>query len=464
MKLGRILVLLVLVAGLGAYLYWVELPKAKQEEEGQKLVDAATDDITGVDLVYADREIHLRKDGTTWKLVKPVEDEADEAAVKALLGALTGAKVTKTIDEAKDLAAFGLDKPDPTVRLAVRGATGPVVHVGKNTQIGGKSYVRLGDEPQVRLTASSLKFALNKQPKDLRDKQLLAFQDDQVQKVQVVQGAETTTLVRKDKDAWTVEPGNHVADATEVRSYLSSLRSTRAVDFPTTDAAAAGLEQPRLAVTVTVEQDKTQTLELGAETTVGTSKQVYAKRADQPTIVSLGEWSWRTLAKDANQFRDKTVLGFDPGRVGRLVLERKAGTGATLTRAGDSWAVDGVGDKPVRAGTITRMLDDLRDLKGTSVAAEPAADLAPFGLAAPDLRVTLVDKDGQPMGTVLAAKADGKFYALREGTKTVYEVRDYLYTRLDKQQSDFVGPETPPTTVAGEEPDDGAGLEFDAEE
>jgi hypothetical protein len=161
-KLGRILVLLVLVAGLGAYLYWVELPKAKQEEEGQKLVAAATDDLTGVDLVFPDREIVLRKDGGTWKLAKPVEAVADEPAVKALLGALTGAKVTKTIEDAKDLAVFGLDKPDPTVRLAVKGAPGPVIHVGKNTQIGGKSYVRLGDEPQVRLTASSLKFALNK--------------------------------------------------------------------------------------------------------------------------------------------------------------------------------------------------------------------------------------------------------------------------------------------------------------
>ena len=461
MKLGRILTLLVLVAALGAWLYWVELPKAKQEEEGQKLVAAETDAVTGVDLVFADREIRLRKDGSTWKLVAPVEDEADEPAVKALLGALTGARVAKTIDEAKDLAAFGLDKPDPTVRLAVAGNPGPTIHVGKNTQIGGKTYVRIGDEPAVRLTASSLKLALNKQAKDLRDKQLLTFQDEQVQTVDIAQDGRTATLVRKDKDAWTVEPGGHVADPTEVRSYLASLRSTRAVEFPTVDAAAAGLEQPRLAITVTLDQGAAQTLQIGGETTAGTSKQIYARRADQPTIVALGEWSWRTLAKDVNQFRDKTVMGFDPDRAGRVVVERKSGTGATLVRSGGGWTVEGVTDKPVREGVITRMLDDLRDLKGASVVAEPATDLKPWGLDAPELHITVVDKDGQPLGTVLATRKDDKHYAMREGAQTAYEVRDYMYTRLDKQQSDFVGPEPAPATPPA---DDDGGLELDAEE
>lgn len=461
MKLGRIAVLFVLVAALGAWLWWVELPKARQESEGEKLVDAANDDITGLDLVFADREIQLRRDGGQWKLVKPVQDEADEPAVKALLGAISGARVTKTIENAGDLAAFGLDRPDPTVRLAIRDKPGPTIHVGKNTQIGGKTYVRVGDEPAVRLTASSLKFALNKQAKDLRDKQLLSFQDDQVQRVDIRQGSETAALVRKDKEAWTVEPGGHPADATEVRSYLASLRSTRAVDFPAVETATAGLETPRLAVTVTLEGGATQTLALGSETAVGSAKQIYARRTDQPTIVTLGEWSWRTLAKDANQFRDKTVLGVDPDRVNRVVLERRTGTGATLVRAGASWTVEGVSDKPVRETAIGRFLDDVRDLKGSGVAAEPVADLKPLGLDAPELRITLLDKEGQPLGTVLATRKDGKHYAMREGATIAYEVRDYMYTRLDKQQADFVGADT--TTTSPDDEADAQDLEAEGD-
>src|SRR5262249_24411052 len=146
------------------------------------------------------------------------------------------------------------------------------------------------------------------------------FQDDQVQKIDIVEGGKTTTLTRKDKDAWTVDPGGHVADTTEVRSYLASLRSTRAADFPTVDVAGPGLDQPRLTITATLARGGAQTLQMGGEMTSGTAKQVYARRADEPTIVALGEWSWRTLDKDANQFRDKTILGFDSDRVGRIVV------------------------------------------------------------------------------------------------------------------------------------------------
>src|SRR5438552_239859 len=68
----------------------------------------------------------------------------------------------------------------------------------------------------------------------------------------------------------------------------------------------------------------------------------------------------------------------------------------------------GDGKKP-KDTAISRFVDDLHDLRGASVAAEPAADLAPFGLNAPDLRITLTDKDGQPIGTILGTKHDAKY-------------------------------------------------------
>ena len=448
MKLGRILVLLLLVAGLGAYLYWVEVPKARQEATKAKLFTAATDDIVAIDLVFPDREIALRKQDGAWRLTKPIDAPADDTAVKTLLGSLTGAEIQKSLDELpSDVASFGLDKPDPTVKLATAKGDLPAIAVGKNAAIGGKTYVRVGDEQKVVLVPSTLKFALNKQPKDLRDKQLLAFKDDDVTRVDITPAdGPPVALVRKDKDVWTLEPGDQPTDITEVRSYLSSLRSTRAVDFPDSDVAAAGLDQPRLNVTVGLGKDASQALLIGKDTTQGTQKQLFAKRGDQPTVVTLGDWSFRTLNKDAWQFRDKTVLGFGTDRVGRVVLERKEGPGATLVHGEPGgWSVEG--EQQSKASEIQRFIDDLRDLKGSSIAEEPAKNLKRFGLDAPDVRLTIVDREQKPMGTVLLAKHDGKYYAVRESGPTVFEVRDYMYARLDKQQRDFVGVEAPPTTA-----------------
>ena len=484
MSLRRILILVVLVAGLGTYLYVYEVPQAAKQGKKEKLLTLDKDAVSGVSLVYADREVELRKEDAGWRLTKPVDAPADEAAVKSLVASIGDAEVQKTLDELpKDLASFGLDRPTVTVRLTLKGgAQQPPLAVGKNTAIGGKTYVRKGDEPKLYLTSSTLPFGLNKQVKDLRDKQLLAFQDDQVKRVEIVpDGGPTTALVRKDKDAWTVEPGGQAADPTEVRSYLSSLRGARATDFPDdapTDLGKYGLEHPRLTVRVSAGKDgaEPQSLLLGSETTQGTQKQVYAKRATQPAVYALGDWSFQSLNKTAGHFRDKTVLGFDPARVSRVVLERKGGAGMTLVRADGGWRVEGADGKKPKADAISRFLDDAHDLRGSDIAAEPAHDLASYGLDAPDLRITLTDKEGQAIGTILGTKHDAKYYVMRAGTETVFEARDYMYARLDKQEKDFVEGEgaaaapsdkpasaPPPIPPAAgdeggdDEPDDGGG-------
>ncbi len=453
MSLRRIVPLALLVAALGAYLYFYEVPQAEREAKKEKLVAVDKDAVTGLELAFADRQIALTKGDQGWRLTKPVDAPADDAAVKALVTSLTDAEVQKSLDQLpSDLTPFGLAPPTVTATVTAKSGVQPAIAVGKNTAIGGKTYVRRGEEPKIFLTASSLQFALNKQTKDLRDKQILTYQDDDVTKVEITPaGGATTTLTRKDKDAWTVDPGDHPGDITEIRSYLSSLRSTRAVDFPE-DVSKAALDAPRLSVAVTT-KDGVQALLLGGELTQGQQKQVFAKRADQPTVYTIGDWAFRTLGKDGGQFRDKTVLGFAPDRLGRIVLERKDGPGVTFDRAANGdWQIEGAEPGKSKVSTITRLVDDLKDLRGSGIAAEPPGDLTRFGLDAPDLKLTLTDKDGQAMGTILLAKHTGTYYAMQSGAPTVFEARDYMFTRLDKQHRDFeegAAPAPAPTVAPG---------------
>ncbi len=475
MSFARILVLAVLVAALGGYLYYYEVPQAQKEAEKEKLVGAPEDAVTGIELVYPDRAIVLVKGDKGWRLTQPLDAPADEPIVKTLLSSILGAQVQKSLDEMpKDLTAFGLDKPATIVKLTLKDGTVPPIQIGRNTAIGAKTYVRKGDEPKIYLTASTIGANLNKQVKDLRDKQLLAFQDDDVQRVDIAkEGGGTTAIVRKDKDAWTVDPGGLPADLTEVRSYLSSLRTTRAMDFPDenpTDLAKYGLDKPRLTITVATGKDGavTQQLVVGGESTGAQTKQVYVRRSGSPAVFAVGEWAFKTLDKDVAALRDKAVLTFDGDKVGKVVLERKEGTGATLVRGSSgTWTLEGTPDLKSKGTAIQRFVDDVKDLRGSGVAAEPPGDLATFGLAAPDLRIVLTDKEGKAIGTVLAAKHDGKYYVMRDGGPVIFETRDYMYTRLDKQARDFQQSDTTTTTLApgamgaqGEPapfPDDGGG-------
>jgi len=60
-SLRRILLFLVLAAGLVTYLVVYELPQAEREATKDKLLTIDKDAITGVTLVYPDREIELAK-------------------------------------------------------------------------------------------------------------------------------------------------------------------------------------------------------------------------------------------------------------------------------------------------------------------------------------------------------------------------------------------------------------------
>jgi hypothetical protein len=446
-KAWRIALLALLAAALGAYLYFFELPKAAEEASQTKLLDVDADAVTGLTLVFPDRELALEKQDGHWMLVRPVAAPADDAAVGTMLASIVGSEVQKTLDELPaNLADFGLDKPDPLVRVVAGDRTLPELKLGRTTAVGGKAYVRRGEEPKVLLVASSTRLGLDKKPEDLRDKRLLDFQDAAVTKVAIARGASVVTLTRNDPDAWTVAPGDYPADLTEVRSYLSSLRSTRATSFAD-DAPAAlasyGLDFPRLRVAVYTGGDTpAQELLLGKEFTDKDQKRLYAKRGDRPGVVTVGEWTLRSLDKSPGQLRDKTVLGFDAALAGKLELARPDGQGFTATRGeGAAWTLEG-GGTPKNA-VLQRYVDDVRDLKGSDVAAEPATDLAPFGLETPALRVTVTDRQGATLGTLLVSKKDAKYYAMRAGTSTVLETRDYMYTRLDKTRSDVV--ESPPT-------------------
>jgi hypothetical protein len=452
----RIGVTALLVAALGAYLYFYEVPQAEKEGKKEKLLGVDKDTITDVVLTYTDRTIDLHKTDQGWRLTKPVDAPADDAAIKALLGTLADTEVQKTLDLPTDLAAFGLDQPVTRVTVTAKSGTLPVIAVGKNTAIGGKTYVRKGDEAKVYLTPSTIGFGLNKQVKDLRDKQILAFQDDDVKKVEIAAaGAPVVTVTRKDKDAWTIDPGDYAADPTEVRSYLSTLRSTRATDFPDdapADLGKYGLGTPQLTVSVFTGKDgaEQQSLLLGAASTEGTTKLVYAKRANGPTVYSLGEWTQKNLAKTVGALRDKTVLGFDAARIGKVVLTRKDGTAVTMVRSdkGD-WQLEGPDASKAKPTTIERFVDDVHDLRGADVVADGTVDLAAWSLTAPDLRIALTDKEQKPVGTILAARHEGKYYVAREGGTTVFEVRDYMFTRLDKQPRDFTESVPAPSPAVG---------------
>ena len=114
--------------------------------------------------------------------------------------------------------------------------------------------------------------------------------------------------------------------------------------------------------------------------------------------------------------------------------------------------VEGTSSAPADVPVVERFLDEIRELKGVSIVADPMASPKPFGLDAPHIVVTLDGKDGKPIGTIKFSKITGQSNAPEPGQKpepkteyfttstasrAVYSMSDFSFSQFDKPAAVF---------------------------
>lgn len=450
MRFRSTLILALVLVGLGAYVYFVELPKEANEDKKESLFSLKADEITEIDLQFPDRKIHLKKSGSQWQLTEPITADAESSAVDGMLSSITGAEIKKKLEGAAgDAAKFGLDKPVVTVALQQGDKALTPFSVGKDTPIGGLVYVQRKDEPNVLLTASTLKLGVDKQVKDLRDKKLVTFADDDVQWIEVKSTRGDLRAVKTDGDKWNIEqPQPYAGDPSALRTYASSVRALRAVDFVeenAADLARYGLDDPRLKISVGLKGDAVKTILIGNKKEGSTD--IYAQVEGKPAVYTIADSNFRNVDKQVRDLRDKMILSFNQADATSVEVTRKGSDPYRLVLGNDGkWAIEG-STEPLKANLVDQFLADLHELKAYEIAGDNPRNLAELGLDAPRLKVTVNGKNG-PLGTVSIGETEAKdgtknFNTMRDGNPTVYLLRAYLFTRLDKSKDDFSDKPTP---------------------
>jgi hypothetical protein len=209
------------------------------------------------------------------------------------------------------------------------------------------------------------------------------------------------THLKKNGNAWQiVEPLQSSADETEVTGVVTNigtLEAERTVDEAPKDLAKYGLAQPKVEVEFTADKN-TRKLLIGSKTVTGGG--LYAKLANQNKVVLIPAYLESTFDRTTFQLRDKSILKVDRDKVDSLEIDTAgSGTGKTATpgttlkfaKQGDSWKMTA----PVAARTDSTAVDTLigriasGQMKSLASPDANAADLAKYGLARPEIQVTL---------------------------------------------------------------------------
>jgi hypothetical protein len=414
--------LVVVLIGLGAYIYFVTWKQpattSKQDKVFASVKGDAIDSLT-VKAESGDTTTVEKKDGT-WTITSPVQAKADEAEVSGITSNLASVDVVRVIDEKPaNLEPYGLAKP----RIEIDFKAGSASHkllIGEKSPTGADLFARRGDSPRVFLIPAFQESTFNRSTFDLRDKTLMTFDREKVDGITIDAAGSKPVEVAKSGSNWTLEaPVKVQADYGAVEGLIGRLQTVQmksiANDNPgPDDLKKYGLEKPAATVTLKLGSAKAELL-LGDKAEDGS---VYARDSSRPMVMTVESALLDDLKKGPDELRKKDIFDFRAYNANTIELTRDGKTVAFEKVKGqgkdasDKWRRTNPNPKDVDKDAMDALLSKLSNMRASSFvdSGTPAARTA---LDAPALKVHVTFDDGKKQETVTFGKNGDDAYAAR---------------------------------------------------
>ena len=423
MKMGRLLIAAVVLAGLSAAVYFSN--KSEAAKEGKPAPDASPKILSLDEKNIAAFEIKKR-DGTDtvakkddsgkWSLVTPPLP-ADQNACNAVTSAVTSLASDRVVDEnATDLASYGLQPAADAVTFTMKDGSKKTLLIGDATPTNNGVYAKLEGDPKLYIMSSFNKDSLDKDYKSLRDKRLMTFDQDKISRVELTAKKASIEFGKIGQNEWQIlKPKPLRADGFQVEELVRKVKNGE-MDTNVSDddakkmAASFGSATPVATVKVT-DASGTQTLE------VRKSKDDYlAKSSGVDGVHKVTKDLGEGVDKAMDDFRAKKLFDFgfaDPSRV-----EVKDGSKTVVfEKSADKWTAGG---KTMDPTSVQALIDKLRDLSSTK--------FVESGFSTPSLELTVVSNEGKRTEKVQicdngVAKRDGDASLYQLDPNSVRDVR-----------------------------------------
>jgi hypothetical protein len=422
------------LGGLGAYIYFVESKKepasdGKPKEKVFAALDKAKVKEVAIDNTGSEK-VRLVKDGTGWKMAEPFAAPADTTAVDSLVGTLETLQMDE-VENATSFAEYGLDKPRIAVSVTVEGAPAPL-----RLELGGKLadqsgvYAKVPDKPRVFTIASYVESSLDKKAFDLRDRDLLHVKRDDVKTVEVAGGGTAYALARDHKGEWAfTKPVQTRAGRWSVDGLLGTVEGLRMESVAAEDAKdlkAYGLDKPARTLTLGLASGGSKVLEIGK--TAPGDKKLYARHAGSSLVAVVPGALDEQLGKGLKDLRASRLLevatyeveGFDvqEGAAKRTFAKTTTKDKDGLDKA--QWKKTAPEAKDLETSKVEDALFKLGGVEVQEFVDQPK-DASAYGLDAPLLRVAL-RQGAKGEASVEIGRKDGSVYARRAGDAAVLKL------------------------------------------
>jgi len=458
MRFRGTLILLVICAAFGGYLYFYEIKggekreKAKQEEMRVWNLDGSA--IQQIDLTTGGKTVSAeRTSDKDWKITAPRTLDADATELDSMAQSAAGINRESVIEtSAVDLARFGLQSPEISLKLNTKDGKEYSILFGNSNPTGNSTYATVGGTNEVFLVANSVASNFNKNLEDLRNHSILSFEQYEAQSLELKTPKDDIQLV-KENDRWFSQgEGKWPADSSAINEILSSLSSGKIQEFfdeNPADYTNLGFDKPMAEVRVTVGKDKAiKHLVIGTE-----KSKLREKGGKQPLLIGSNLYLARDearqdlffvdksfidgLLKPRSELRDKALAAFQRWDVDSITLTNSKGT-FVFSKSGGDWLL-GEAKKKTNWDNVNGILDAME--KPVKEFIDKPASPATYGFDNPIARVILKQGETVKVDLVFGKEAEDGIYAQVQGEAAVKIAEKESFDKVNMGESDFVATE-----------------------
>ncbi|MEX0653552.1 MAG: DUF4340 domain-containing protein [Phycisphaeraceae bacterium] len=464
MNFKTTLVLLVLLAGVGAFFLFYEWGRVtgpdettQVSEDGQPLLgeDApAGDDVRQVAVRRDAERVVLFREQAGWWQVEPVRFAVQAASAEGIVAQAVGLRWRQRFEpgaEANDgsggqptLEDVGLASPRAEVTLTA-GDRAWTVQLGRRT-LDGQGYVMLEGDEHVYIVGDGLHQAvLDETIRDWRRRTLAGPRAAEADRVTIEQGEQTIELAKQD-GRWHLDAEHRErAGQAAVEALVNGVRSMSIASF-VADApdrlSAYGLHEPVTTVTIRTPAlgdavpGRSYALRIGASADMQSQQHYATWSVDEqmsPVVFTVEQQHVDRLAVTRDELRDPGMVTTPADEVSALHVAREGQPALHLVRDPDQgyrFADDGPGYR-VDYNTASEVVEAIAAAEATGYVSafeaegdavgEPAAELTLTRRGGRTEQVRLFDDPGADPGAE-AADEPATYLAVREDEPVAYRV------------------------------------------